>query len=346
MALNTTRLALTYPQPADSNNVPSDIQRLAGQLDLLCVAFVRDVAANRPASVAPVGVVGQGNYNPGTQGRWFWATDTGALSYDYGGGWYPITSALNLITSKGDLVVGTGASAAARLGAGGDGQALVARSGATLGVDWENTFGQPLGLPGAAQATRYVGATNTNGPPSSGTFNAGDWAVAQGNSSMWVCRTGGTPGTWIEVGSQQPMFAADVSSGFVSTGIYTVILGWSATLDTHQAIAGSGYVIPKPGVWLFSYQVTFEANSVGRRYARLVVNGDPAGGHAHVYSAVTSGVAGGSSLQGAGQTLVYPWYLNTGDLVGVMGAQDSGIGLHLVGYPDTGTTFSGHWLHS
>jgi len=345
VALNTTRLALTYPQPADSNNVPSDIQRLAGQLDLLCVAFVRDVAANRPASVAPVGVVGQGNYAPGTQGRWFWATDTSTLSYDYGGGWFTVPNVNGLVSAKGDLIVGTGPGALARIGAGGDGQALISRSGAPSGLDWETTFGQPVGLPGAAAATRYVGATNTSGPPSSGTFNPGDWTVAKANGSIWMCYIGGTPGTWLEVGSQNPVFAADVGSGFVSTGIYTVILGWAATLDSHQAMASSGYVIPKPGIWLFSYRVNFEPNSVGQRYARLVVNGDPAGGHNHLYSA-SSTPGGPISMQGAGQTLVYPWYLNTGDLVGVMGAQDSGIGLHLVGYTDTGATFSGHWLHS
>jgi hypothetical protein len=56
-----------------------------------------------------------------------------------------------------------------------------------------------VGLTGAATATRYVGGT-ASGAPGSGTFIAGDFIVTTGGD-MWICTTGGTPGTWSRVGS-------------------------------------------------------------------------------------------------------------------------------------------------
>lgn len=51
------------------------------------------------------------------------------------------------------------------------------------------------GLSGAATASRYVGST-TNGPPLSGAFLTGDWVIDQGRMMIWVCESGGSPGTW------------------------------------------------------------------------------------------------------------------------------------------------------
>ena len=56
-----------------------------------------------------------------------------------------------------------------------------------------------VGLTGAVTATRYVGGT-ASGAPASGTFTAGDFIVTTGGD-MWICTTGGTPGTWSRVGS-------------------------------------------------------------------------------------------------------------------------------------------------
>jgi hypothetical protein len=52
----------------------------------------------------------------------------------------------------------------------------------------------PGGLPGATAATRYVGGT-ASGAPVSGTFQAGDFVIAQ-NGIMWICTVAGSPGTW------------------------------------------------------------------------------------------------------------------------------------------------------
>ena len=51
---------------------------------------------------------------------------------------------------------------------------------------------------GATAATRYMGGT-ASGPPGSGTFAAGDFAVDHGGP-IWVCTVAGTPGTWAGVG--------------------------------------------------------------------------------------------------------------------------------------------------
>ncbi len=50
------------------------------------------------------------------------------------------------------------------------------------------------GLTGATAASRYVGGT-TSGPPTSGTFAVGDFAIDQ-TGREWICIAAGTPGTW------------------------------------------------------------------------------------------------------------------------------------------------------
>jgi len=53
-----------------------------------------------------------------------------------------------------------------------------------------------IGLTGATQASRYVGAT-TSGAPGSGTFATGDFVIAR-NGKLWICTSGGSPGTWAD----------------------------------------------------------------------------------------------------------------------------------------------------
>lgn len=58
--------------------------------------------------------------------------------------------------------------------------------------------GMPLGLTGATAATRYAGGT-TSGAPVTGTFQTGDFVIAQ-DGAVWICTAAGSPGTWAEVG--------------------------------------------------------------------------------------------------------------------------------------------------
>lgn len=62
------------------------------------------------------------------------------------------------------------------------------------------------GLTGATSQSRLAGGT-TSGAPASGTFSAGDAVIAR-DGNIWVCTTGGSPGTWVEVGTAIPAFGA------------------------------------------------------------------------------------------------------------------------------------------
>lgn len=72
-----------------------------------------------------------------------------------------------------------------------------------LAVTQAGTFGQGVGaldfiatgLTGANNQSRWVGCT-TGGPPSSGTFSVGDYVVDRQWGIMWICTSGGSPGTW------------------------------------------------------------------------------------------------------------------------------------------------------
>jgi hypothetical protein len=60
-----------------------------------------------------------------------------------------------------------------------------------------STMYAPTGLTGATTLTRYVGGT-AGGPPTSGTFLAGDYVI-DNSGNIWVCTTGGTSGTWAAI---------------------------------------------------------------------------------------------------------------------------------------------------
>lgn len=77
--------------------------------------------------------------------------------------------------------------------------ALTGTGASSVGGTFTGTALIASGLTGATSASRYVGAT-TSGAPSTGTFNLGDFAVAQ-NGAIWVCTTAGSPGTWAQIGA-------------------------------------------------------------------------------------------------------------------------------------------------
>jgi hypothetical protein len=76
-------LNLPYPALATSPaDVPDWLSQLANRLIAIApVLYVQTTAATRPTSTPG---------SPGIQGRFHYATDTGALSYDFGTGWIPI----------------------------------------------------------------------------------------------------------------------------------------------------------------------------------------------------------------------------------------------------------------
>lgn len=54
----------------------------------------------------------------------------------------------------------------------------------------------PSSLTGATASTRYVGGTTT-GAPETGTFEVGDFIIAQ-DGKVWICTEAGEPGTWVD----------------------------------------------------------------------------------------------------------------------------------------------------
>jgi hypothetical protein len=83
------------------------------------------------------------------------------------------------------------------------------------------------GLIGAAAGTnRFVGQTN-GGPPTSGTFQAGDMVIDNGTTAVmaptsWICTTGGTPGNW-SCASGMVLFGDIVAPGGTGTAFFSSI---------------------------------------------------------------------------------------------------------------------------
>lgn len=94
------------------------------------------------------------------------------------------------------------------------------------------------GLTGAANQTRFAGAT-TGGSPSTGTWQQGDLVVDY-NGKIWVCTTGGTPGFWHQAGDSGTLNFAFGGAGVpITSGIkgdFRVdtdvnIIGWRMYAD-------------------------------------------------------------------------------------------------------------------
>lgn len=119
-------------------------------------------------------------------------------------------------TTRGDLLA-RGVSTVGRLGLGPNGSFL-----GSNGTDpaWTNSasYFSPSGLTGATAASRYGGAT-VSGAPTTGTWVAGDWVTAQ-NGHIWVCTSGGTPGTWGEVGASAAAYSPSGRTGATAYSEY------------------------------------------------------------------------------------------------------------------------------
>jgi hypothetical protein len=114
--------------------------------------------------------------------------------------------------------------------------------------------------PGCMSPSRYVGGT-TSGAPVSGTFLAGDMVIAQ-DGFVWVCVTGGTPGTWYRNGSgnyraratqavAQTLTSRSSQTGFDVLNVNTVATGE----DPRSMFSTSNHRFTIPfsgGTWLVS----------------------------------------------------------------------------------------------
>lgn len=107
----------------------------------------------------------------------------------------------------------------------------------------------PTGLTGAVTASRYVGGTATVAP-STGTFSVGDHVVVV-TGKILVCTTGGSPGTWTDVGSLYlPLAGGALSGGLTGTtaGFTGAVTGLSmavtnAVTGRNVSLTGSSDIV-------------------------------------------------------------------------------------------------------
>lgn len=329
-------MVIPYPQGTDPNNYPGQMQALATALDSICVVYLEGTFAARPS--------------PATHGRLYLATDTGAVYYDTSTSWVLLnTNPAATATAKGDLLAASAPSVLARLGVGTDGQSLTALSSATLGVQWQSVLGMPLALSGAGSSTRYVGGT-ASGPPSSGTFAAGDYVVT-GAGRVWVCTTGGTPGTWAQAGANNVSFRREQTAGQSipnntgSPGTFTVVsFNIAASDDTDGGWGSSAttYTVPVAGLWELTYSATISAStSTGGMIAAVLRNGTgiPGSGDGQAFNSNATLFYAGRVVRqrcAVGDTLQLGLLQNSGSARNT--APSAGFG--------EGVVFSGELVHS
>lgn len=114
--------------------------------------------------------------------------------------------------------------------------------------------------PGCASPSRYVGGTSA-GPPSTGTFQVGDMAIAQ-DGFIWICFSAGSPGFWYRQGSgnyraratqavAQTLTSRSSRTGFDVLNVNTVATGD----DPHGMFSTSNHRFTIPfsgGYWFVS----------------------------------------------------------------------------------------------
>ncbi len=133
---------------------------------------------------------------------------------------------------------------------GGAVSSVFGRSGAVVAVTGDYGGVVAAFLTGATSASRYVGAT-TSGAPVSGTFATGDFIVAR-DGHVFVCTSGGTPGTWADVAAGAGasfatpaiVLGSSAAAGSASTVIRSnaTIAAFDATSPTTQAFGDSAVV--------------------------------------------------------------------------------------------------------
>jgi len=117
------------------------------------------------------------------------------------------------------------------------------------------------GITGAAAGTtRFVGTT-TSGPPTTGTFSAGD-IVADQTGTFWICITGGTPGTWTnEVPNSLVVRSATATAGI---GEFTIFgtSGTSGQTITLPASPQNGAIYQIKNLSAYTVSIKGGTNSV------------------------------------------------------------------------------------
>lgn len=151
---------------------------------------------------------------------------------------------------------------------------------------------------------RCVGSVPFGGPIS-GTWNTGDWGTESIYGSVWACQTGGTPGSWILIGTGGIITRAHRIGGL------NLAVGWNAiTCDTVDYGSsswwynGSNYfVAPVTGYYQVSYTIAL-INSSTDFMAALYQNGGTVTTGSRLYD------TGSSNPASSGADIVH---MNKGD---------------------------------
>jgi Concanavalin A-like lectin/glucanases superfamily len=261
---STSRLALPYPTPTDSVDVPRDVQALANNLDPKASIFAQGTAAARPAA--------------GIAGRFYYATDTGVLSYDSGTDWIASGAGggeSSVLTQAAVLDVGmanqvraghqlavadfTALGLSAPLGlwnlsdvndSSGSGRNLTNKGGVPFGVGINGLAATAAVFAGSTGQALYIADTGAADPFRIRTGSWGCWlrTAKRGTTQVALSKWGGTVATSLfnVFVSSANVVAAQVGDGtttYAGAGVSDVADDrWHFALVTHDGTALRLYV--------------------------------------------------------------------------------------------------------
>jgi hypothetical protein len=151
------------------------------------------------------------------------------------------------------------------------------------------------GLTGAVTQTRLVGG-NASGAPTTGTFVAGDIA-ADLTGKLWMCTTGGTPGTWTQLGA----------SGSAMTNIAEqIVTGSVAASITFSSI---------PGTYRHLFLTLVARGDTGSNVEALMqLNADTGANYVYSATSATDTSVTDSVASGSGTSFDLRYCVGTSDL--------------------------------
>lgn len=192
----------------------------------------------------------------------------------------------NLATTKGDLIVVTGAQAYARLAAGADGTVLEADSTQTAGVKWGaakiaatvgTTKGDLIGFTGSATPVRFgVGTDGSLLVADSGQASGLRYALPQG-ANLAALGESTTSVAYVDLATPGPAVTVTVGASGKALVIVSVV--------NIGVVAEAGYAS-----YAVSGATTVAAADTGASYAQVVSGANIGGSRATVATGLTAGL--------------------------------------------------------
>ena len=188
------------------------------------------------------------------------------------------------VTTKGDLIVATGASAVTRVGAGTDGQFLTAASTASTGLTWST-----VSIPSAVSMNEQIFTSS------------GTWTAPTGVTKVWLIVVGGGGGGGSR--GSNPELAIGGSGGAQTQQQLTVIpgTGYTVTIGGGGGVGGSGGVGYQGGTTTIG-SVSALGGTAGTLFypSGTTGAGDAYGQSSYGIGGASSGAAGAANTGGGG----------------------------------------------